>query len=305
MTDVLRFVGETPLAELKKINNTDCRLFAKLEFLNPSGSIKDRMAHEMVLRAEKNGDLKPGMRIIEATSGNTGISFAMIAAARGYRFTAVMPASMTVERKRMITAFGGELILTPAKNDMEGTMRKLEQLQRTVENVWFPQQFENPDNTKAHVKTGNEIVKDIASLGAGKVDAFVAGVGTGGTLMGVAEALRKKNKNAKIIAVEPAESAVMSGGRSGRHEIEGIGEGFVPPLVDFDRIDEIIRIRSKDAVSMTKRIAREEGMLCGISSGANVLAALQVGRRKEFRGKNVVTVLCDRGERYLSMGIFK
>ena len=300
MIDILRFVGETPLAELKKINDTSCRLFVKLEFLNPSGSIKDRMAHEMVLRAERSGDLKPGMRIIEATSGNTGISFAMIAAARGYRFTAVMPENMTLERRQMISAFGGGIMLTPAKDDMAGTMKKFEQLKGTAKNAWFPQQFENPDNIAAHVKTGNEILKDLD-----RVDAFVAGVGTGGTLMGVAKALRKKNKNVRIVAVEPAESATMSGGKTGRHEIQGIGEGFIPQLIDFDQIDEIIRIRSKDAISMTKRIAREEGMLCGISSGANVLAALQIGCRKEFKNKNVVTVLCDRGERYLSMGIFR
>jgi len=305
MTDILRFVGKTPLAELKKINDTHCRLFAKLEFLNPSGSIKDRMAHEMVLRAERNGDLKPGMRIIEATSGNTGISFAMIAAALGYEFTAVMPKSMTLERRQMITAFGGEIVLTPAKYDMTGTMKKFEQLQRTAKNAWFPQQFENPDNIAAHVKTGNEISKDMAKFGAGEVDAFIAGVGTGGTLMGVAKAVRKKNKDVRIVAVEPAESAVMSGGKAGRHGIQGIGEGFIPQLVDFDSIDEVVRVKSKDAIAMTKRIAREEGMLCGISSGANVLAALLVGCRKEFKGKNVVTVLCDRGERYLSMGIFK
>jgi len=305
MTDVLRFVGETPLAELKKLNRTGCRLFAKLEFLNPSGSIKDRMAHEMVLRAERSGALGPGMRIIEATSGNTGISFAMLAAARGYGFTAVMPESMTLERRQMITALGGKIILTPAKEDMGGTMRKYEQLRRTAKNAWFPRQFENPDNVAAHLKTGNEILRQVREIGAGKVDAFVAGVGTGGTLMGVAKALRKKNKNARIVAVEPAESAVMSGGKAGRHGIQGIGEGFIPRLVDYDLIDEVIRINSKDAIAMTRCIAREEGMLCGISSGANVLASMQVGRRKEFKGKNVVTVLCDRGERYLSMGIFK
>ncbi|VVB73757.1 Pyridoxal-phosphate dependent enzyme [uncultured archaeon] len=240
------------------------------------------------------------MRIIEATSGNTGISFAMIAAARGYRFTAVMPGGMTPERGQMITAFGGDIILTPAKEDMAGTMKKFEQLKRTAKNAWFPQQFENPDNVSAHVKTGNEILREL-----GRVDAFVAGVGTGGTLMGVAKALRKKNKHVKIIAVEPAESAVMSGGKAGRHDIQGIGEGFVPQLMDYDLIDEIIRVKSGDAKAMTRRIAREEGMLCGISSGANVLAALQIGCGRGFRGKNVVTVLCDRGERYLSTGIFK
>lgn len=300
MADILEHIGRTPITELKKINRNDFHLFAKLEFLNPSGSIKDRMAHEIIQRAEARGELKRGMRIIEATSGNTGISFAMIAAARGYRFTAVMPKSMTMERRQMITAFGGETLLTPAKEDMGGTMKKFEELMRTERNAFFPQQFENTVNIDAHVKTGNEILKQLR-----KVDVFVAGVGTGGTLMGVAKALRKKNKKVQIVAVEPTESAVMSGGKHGKHKIQGIGEGFVPSLVDFDQIDEIVRISSKDAIAMTRMIAREEGMLCGVSSGANVLAALQIGKDKEFEGKNIATVLPDRGERYLSMGIFK
>jgi len=297
-------IGETPLVELAKINKTGCRLFAKLEFLNPSGSIKDRMAYEMVLKAEKKGLLKRGMRIIEVTSGNTGIAFAMIAAARGYRFTAVMPESMTIERRQMISAFGGELVLTPAKDDIAGALKKFEELKAKETDAWFPMQFENPDNIEAHIKTGNEILGELGSDGS-SVDAFVAGVGTGGTLMGVAKALRKSNRNVRIVAVEPAESAVMLGREPGLHQIQGIGEGFIPKLIDMKEIDEVIAVHSKDAMEMARRIAREEGMLCGISSGANVLAALELGKRPEMKGKTVVTVLPDRGERYLSMGIFK
>ena len=300
VAEILSCIGETPLVELKKINKTGCRLFAKLEFLNPSGSIKDRMAYEMVLKAEKRGLLRKGMRIIEVTSGNTGIAFAMIAAERGYKFTAVMPESMTIERRQMISAFGGELVLTPAKDDIAGAFRKFEELRASEKDAWFPMQFENPDNTEAHIKTGNEILRELEDV----VDVFVAGVGTGGTLMGVANALRQKNKDVKIVAVEPAESAVMLGRKPGIHQIQGIGEGFIPKLVDMREIDEVVAVSGKDSMAMARRIAREEGMLCGVSSGANVVAALEVGKRPEMKGKSVVTVLPDRGERYLSMNIF-
>jgi len=298
--DPVHTIGNMPIIEIRKLNPTRARIFAKLEFLNPSGSIKDRMVAHMLDMAEKRGIIKQGSRVVEATSGNTGISFAMQCASRGYGFTAVMPDCMTGERVRMMKAFGAEVVLTPEKQDMAGAVRKAEEISRRT-GAWRPDQFSNPDNTEVHMlTTGKEIISQMH----GRIDAFVAGVGTGGTLMGVANALKKKGIDARIVAVEPAESAVMSGGRAGRHNIQGIGEGFVPKLVDMDLIDEVIRIRSRDAERMTARIAKVEGLLCGISSGANLLAAIDVARRLG-KGKNVVTVFCDRGERYLSLEIFR
>ncbi len=286
--DVLGIIGNTPLV---RIGN----LYAKLETTNPTGSVKDRMASYMVRKAEIRGELKQGIRIIEVTSGNTGISFSMISAIKGYRFIAVMPESMSLERRKMMKAFGAEFVLTPAEEDMAGAMKKYEGLVKRYPDAWLPRQFENPDNIVAHREgLGKEIVEQIQ----GRVDAFVAGIGTGGTLIGVAQALKEVNPDVKIIGVEPEESAVLSGGRPGLHKIQGIGEGFVPGLVkdNIHLIDEVITIRSDEATRMKGVLAYKYGLLVGISSGANVLAAMEVSKRYE----NVVTILPDRGERYLS-----
>ncbi len=285
--NVLELVGNTPLVTIK--NN----IFGKLEARNPSGSIKDRMALYMLDVAEKRGDIKPGYEIVEATSGNTGISFALISALKGYRFTAIMPETMSLERREMMEAYGANFILTPTMVD---AVKKLEEFQEK-DNVWVPGQFENQSNVDCHRETtGKEILEQIDQIGA-----FIAGVGTGGTLMGVAEALRAKIPDIKIVAVEPAESAVLSGGSANQHKIQGIGSGFIPKIVDRSQIDEIVKIRSDDAIRMSKRLARENGLFVGISSGANVLASLEIS--VEMPHENVVTILADSADRYLSLGL--
>lgn len=281
-------LGKTPMVRIGSV-------MAKLETTNPTGSVKDRMALYMVRKAEERGELKPGSRIIEVTSGNTGIALAMISAIRGYRFTAVMPESMSPERRRMMKAFGADIILTPAEEDMEGAMKRYDELVRENPGAWLPRQFENPDNVAAHREgLGREIVEQTK----GRIDAFVAGIGTGGTLIGVAQALKEANPDIRIIGVEPAESAVLTGGKPGHHRIQGIGEGFIPKIVHDNRnlIDEVIAVKSEDAISKSRELSMKRGILVGISSGANVLAAEQA--RKRYR--SVVTILPDRGERYLS-----
>jgi cysteine synthase A len=297
---VLELVGNTPILELAKINNTKSTILAKFEALNPSGSIKDIMALYMIDIAEKKGLLKPGGKIIEATSGNTGISFAMLAPVKGYKFVAVMPEHMSKERRQIMQAFGADIVLTPEEEGFPGSIKKAEQLARENKDAWLPGQFENPDNTAAHREiTAKRILEEVKE----RIDVFVAGVGTGGTLMGVAEALKKVYPKVKIVAVEPAESAVMSGGRPASHIIQGIGPGFIPSLVNMALIDEVIKVKSTDAVDMTRRLIKEEGLMIGISSGANVFAALEIARKLE-KGKTIVTILPDRGERYLSMDLF-
>ncbi|TET67618.1 MAG: cysteine synthase A [Dehalococcoidia bacterium] len=298
--NVLDLIGKTPVVELAEVNNTKSTILAKLEALNPSGSIKDVMARYMIDIAEKNGILRPGSKIIEETSGNTGISFAMIAALKGYQFVAVMPEHMSQERIQMMRAFGAEIVLTPEKEGFAGALEMLEQLGKENKDAWLPRQFSNPDNIAAHREiTGQRILKEIGD----RIDAFVAGVGTGGTLMGVAEALKRVYPEVRIVAVEPAESAVMIGEEPGSHIIQGIGPGFIPSLVNMDLIDEVIKVKDDDAVEMTKKLIKEEGLMVGISSGANVLAALEVAR-KSAKSKTIVTILPDRGERYLSMNLF-
>jgi len=298
--NVLGLIGNTPIVKLAKLNNTKSTILAKLEALNPSGSIKDVMALYMTNVAEKKGILKPGNKIIEETSGNTGIAFAMIAALKGYKFVAVMPEHMSLERRQLIQAFGAEVVLTPEEKGFPGALERLEQLARENKDAWLPKQFENRDNIAAHREiTGQRILQAVGD----KIDVFVAGVGTGGTLMGVAEALKKANHDVKIVAVEPAESAVMIGEEPGSHIIQGIGPGFIPSLMNMDLIDEVIKVKSDDAVAMARRLFKEEGLMVGISSGANVLAALEVAQ-KSGKGETIVTILPDRGERYLSMNLF-
>lgn len=288
MSHVLDLVGNTPLVKIGE------NIFAKLEAVNPSGSIKDRMALYMLKKAEENNEIKQGYEIVEATSGNTGISFAMIAAAKGYRFTAIMPQAMSVERRQIMSAYGASFILTPT---MEDAVKRLEEF-ATGENVWLPKQFDNWTNVDCHRETtGKEILQQL-----GEVGAFVAGIGTGGTLMGVAEALIKRNPGVRIVAVEPAECAILSGGDVGTHKIQGIGSGFVPKIVDKSRIDEVIKVRSADAVEMARKLAKQQGFFVGISSGANVLASLEIA--KKMPDKNIVTILPDSANRYLSMGLF-
>jgi len=286
--NILKVIGNTPLI---KIGN----IFAKLETTNPTGSIKDRMAWYMVKKAEERGELKPDNEIIEVTSGNTGISFAMISAIKGYKFTAIMPESMSVERRKMMKAFGAKLVLTPAKEDMAGALRRYKEIVRENKKAWLPTQFDNQDNIMAHKEgIGKEIIRQMR----GQIDAFDAGVGTGGTLIGVAKALKEVNPNVKIIAVEPKESAVLSGGKPGLHKIQGVGEGFVTKIIkdNLHLIDEVIVVKSVDAINMANKLSKDYGILVGISSGANILAAEQAVRKY----KNIVTVLPDRGERYLS-----
>ena len=282
-------IGNTPLVRIGKI-------YAKLETVNPTGSIKDRIALYMTRKAEERNELKPGGKIIEATSGNTGISFAMVSAMTGYKFTAVMPESMSVERIKIMKAFGASVFLTPASENMGGAVKKYEEIAKSNPDAWLPRQFENPDNIMAHKEgLGSEILEQMQ----GNAGVFVAGIGTGGTLIGVAKALEEAGVNAKIVGIEPAESPILSKGYSGFHGIQGIGEGFIPKLVEdnLDLIDEVITVRTKDAIRMTRRLIRTYGLLVGISSGANVLVSMEMARRF----KNVVTVLPDRGERYLSL----
>jgi cysteine synthase A len=274
----------------------------KLEFLNPTGSIKDRIALSMIEAAEEEGILKPGSTIIEATSGNTGIGLSFVAAAKGYKMIVVMPEVMSMERRRVMKIYGADLVLTPAKDFVEGSCKKAKELAKQTDG-FCPDQFANPANVAAHrICTGQEIWEQTD----GKVDGFVAGVGTGGTLIGVAETLKKKNPRVVIAAVEPAESPVMSEGKSGSHRIEGIGDGFIPDIIARarDLVDEVITIKDADAIRMTHRLIKEEGLFVGISSGANVLAAMQLGKELG-KGRTIVTVLPDNAYRYFSTDLFK
>lgn len=288
INDISGVVGNTPLIKIENI-------YAKLETTNPTGSIKDRMVWHMIGKAERKGDLKKGSTIIEVTSGNTGISFAMAAAVKGYRFIAVMPESMSIERRKMIKAFGGEIVLTPAKEDMDGAVKKYEELVKKNKNAWLPKQFENQDNADSHFfGTAKEIIEQTG----GRIDAFVAGTGTGGTLIGIGKALKAKYPKVKIFGIEPAESPIISKGKSGIHKIQGIGEGFVPALIEKNShlIDGFLLVKSQEALNMKEKLAKKYGVFTGISSGANVFTALKLAKKY----KTVVTVLPDRGERYLS-----
>lgn len=297
--NILETIGDTPVIKLNRVTNK-ADIYAKAEFLNPTGSIKDVMAYYMIKKAEERGELKPGMTILEVTSGNTGISFAMLAKLKNYRFIAVMPEHMSKERVIMMEAYGAKVILTPKELDMQGAMDKYNELKNILENVWLPRQFENEDNINAHREiTGRNIIKQVP-----KIDFIVAGIGTGGTLFGVGEAIKKINPNVKLIGVEPAESAVLNGKKPRMHNIQGIGEGFVPPLVDKKKLDHVIAVKTKDAEAMTRKIAKEEGMFVGTSSGANLFASLEIAK-KSGKDRHIVTIFPDNGERYLSTDLFK
>lgn len=297
-------IGNTPLVELKNIeaaNGLQAKVIAKLEYFNPAGSVKDRIARAMIDDAEKKGLLKPGSVIIEPTSGNTGIGLAAVAASRGYKIILTMPETMSVERRNLLKAYGAELVLTEGSKGMKGAIAKAEELAAETPDSFIPSQFTNAANPAAHLATtGPEIWNDTD----GKVDIFVAGVGTGGTLSGVGEYLKSKNPNVKAVAVEPAGSPVLSKGTPGPHKIQGIGAGFVPETLNTDIYDEIIAVENEDAFATGRAIARKEGILVGISSGAAVYAALQLAKRQENKGKVIVALLPDTGDRYLSTPMF-
>jgi cysteine synthase A len=291
-------IGNTPLVELKSVTDgVRAIVLAKLEFFNPLGSVKDRIGRSMIEAAEIEGKLKPGSTIIEPTSGNTGIALAMIAASKGYRLILTMPETMTIERRKLLTRLGAELVLTPGTEGMKGAIKNAEELLATTPGAYLPDQFGNPANPQVHRETtALEIWHDTD----GKVDIFVSGVGTGGTITGVAEVIKTKKPSFKAIAVEPSESPILSGGQPGPHRIQGIGAGFVPAVLRVDLIDEIIQVNADQAEETAARLAREEGILAGISSGAATWAALQVAKRNENRGKTIVTLLPSTGERYIS-----
>ena len=298
-------IGHTPLLELKNIEkelDLKAKLIAKLEYFNPAGSVKDRAAKEMIDDAERRGILTPDSVIIEPTSGNTGIGLASVAASRGYRVIIVMPETMSVERRMIMKAYGAELVLTEGSLGMSGAIKRAYELAKEIKGAFIPDQFENPANAKAHyMTTGPEIYEDTD----GNVDVFIAGVGTGGTISGVGKYLKQKNKDIKIIAVEPRGSAVLSGEKAGTHGLQGIGAGFIPGVLDTDIYDEISKVQESDAYEAARLMGAKEGILVGISSGAALHAAIEVAKRQEYSGKNIVVLLPDTGDRYLSTELFK
>ncbi|WP_297595057.1 cysteine synthase A [Mycobacterium sp.] len=300
--DVTQVIGNTPLVRLRRVSEgAVADVVAKLEFFNPGNSVKDRIGVAMIDAAEKAGLIKPDTIILEPTSGNTGIALAMVCAARGYRCVLTMPETMSVERRMLLRAYGAEIVLTPGADGMPGAIAKAEELAKSDQRYFVPQQFENPANPAIHrATTAEEVWRDTD----GRVDIFVAGVGTGGTITGVAQVIKQRKPSVQIIAVEPAASPVLSGGQKGPHPIQGLGAGFIPPVLDEDLVDEVITVGNEESLTLARRLATEEGLLAGISSGAAVVAALQVARRPENAGKLVVVVLPDFGERYLSTALY-
>ncbi|MBW9212770.1 MULTISPECIES: cysteine synthase A [Terrabacteria group] len=303
-TSILQLIGHTPLLELthyEKELNLRSRLVAKLEYFNLTGSVKDRIAYQMICDAQEAGVLKPGATIIEPTSGNTGIGLAAVGVARGYQVILVMPETMSVERRKIMKGYGAELVLTEGAKGMNGAIAKAEELAKEIENSFIPQQFENLSNRKAHyITTGPEIWQDTD----GKVDILISAIGTGGTISGTGKYLKEQNPNIKVIGIEPANSAVLNGGQPGKHSIQGIGAGFIPKTLDTEIYDEIIAVTDEDAFKTGAEIGRKEGVLVGISSGAAMWAALAVAKRKENEGKLIVVLLPDSADRYLSTSLF-
>lgn len=299
MTDL---VGKTPLVYLNRVvGDAPAKVAAKLEFFNPASSVKDRIGLSMIEAAEKSGHLKPGMTIVEPTSGNTGIALAWVAAAKGYKLILTMPESMSIERRKMLQVLGAELVLTPPERGMTGAVERAKELLAVQGNAFMPQQFNNPANPQVHAETtAHEIWNDTD----GGVDIFVAGVGTGGTVTGVGRTIKAKKPGFKVVAVEPEGSPVLSGGKPGPHMIQGIGAGFVPSNCDTDVIDDVVRIENQEAFDMAKRLCKEEGILCGISSGANVAAAVKLASDPVNAGKLIVVIICDTAERYISTPLF-
>ena len=301
---ITELIGRTPLVELAKVskqNGLDTPIIAKVEFFNPGGSVKDRIAFAMIEDAEKKGILKPGATIIEPTSGNTGVGLALVSAVKGYKLILTMPETMSVERRNLVKAYGAEVRLTPGQDGMPGAIRAAEELRDSIPNAIILEQFENPANPQRHYDTtGVEIWEDTD----GQVDIFVAGVGTGGTISGIGKRLKEKNPNIRIIAVEPSSSPVLNGGKSGPHKIQGIGAGFIPNTYNAQVIDEVFDVDNDDAIRTGRLLAQQEGLLVGISSGAAVFAAIQIAKRPENKGKKIVVLLPDTGERYLTTVLY-